>query len=107
MKFEPDSVTVEAGETVRFVVTNAGNLMHSFTLGSPAYQKRHEKQMADMPRDKMAGHMSDSANGMVIEAGATGELTWRFERGGRVQFACHIPGHYAAGMKGKIRFEKQ
>lgn len=69
MAFEPSPLTVEAGETVRFVVTNAGDLQHSFTLGTPAYQHRHEEAMRDMPRDELAGHMADVPNGVVIAPG--------------------------------------
>lgn len=102
MRFEPDRVTVEPGETVRFAVRNAGQLQHSFTLGSPSYQRRHDKEMADMPMDEMAHHMDDSPNGIVVQPGQTASLTWRFERGGPIEFACHIPGHYGAGMKGRV-----
>lgn len=58
-----------------------------------------------MAPERMAGHMEDSPNGVVVQPGRTGSLTWRFERGGPIQFACHIPGHYPAGMKGGIRVD--
>lgn len=105
MTFEPSPVSVEAGETVRFVVTNTGELQHSFTLGTPAYQRRHEKQMRGTPVDELAGHMDDVPNGIVVPPGESRTLIWAFEQGGPVQFACHIPGHYDAGMKGRIRLQ--
>lgn len=105
MTFDPSPVTVEAGETVRFVVTNAGDAQHSFTLGTPAYQHRHEEAMAGMPTGELADHMDDTPNGVVVSPGETGTLTWTFEQGGPVQFACHIPGHYRAGMKGAVRLQ--
>lgn len=105
MAFEPARITVEPGEVVRFVVHNDGQLQHSFTLGSPEYQRMHDKEMQGMPHDELAGHMADEPNGMVVAPGDTARLTWRFEKGGPVQFACHIPGHYDAGMKGRIRVE--
>ena len=105
MTFEPDSVQVKPGETVRFVVRNVGQLQHSFTLATPAAQRQHEQEMQGMPADEMAGHMRDDPNGIVVQPGATGSLVWRFAGGGPVQFACHIPGHYPAGMKGRIRIE--
>lgn len=103
MRFEPDSVTVKPGETVRFVVRNVGSLQHSFTLGSPQYQQQHEQEMQGMALEMMAGHMDDSDNGIVVQPGQTDSLTWKFEKDGPVEFACHIPGHYPAGMKGGIR----
>lgn len=105
MRFEPDRVAVRAGEVVRFEVHNTGSVQHSFTLGSPAYQQHHEQEMQGMAMDDMAGHMADAPNGVVVQPGATETLTWRFQQDGPVQFACHIPGHYPAGMKGDLRIQ--
>lgn len=102
MEFDPDHVSVEPGETVRFVVRNVGTVQHSFTLGSPEYQQKHEEEMQGMAVEKLAGHMKNEPNGIVVQPGETGTLTWRFEGSGPVQFACHIPGHYPAGMKAGI-----
>ncbi|MEX0607684.1 MAG: plastocyanin/azurin family copper-binding protein, partial [Halofilum sp. (in: g-proteobacteria)] len=103
MDFSPESVQVEAGETVRFVVENTGQVQHAFTLGTPEGQVEHEQEMQGMPMEKMAHHMRDEPNGLVVQPGETKSLTWRFAEGGPVQFACHIPGHYPAGMKGRVR----
>lgn len=92
MAFDPSPITVEAGETVRFVVTNAGDERHSFTLDAPAYQRRHERAIQGMAARELAGHMDDVPNGVVVPPGETGALTWTFARGGPVQFACHLPG---------------
>ena len=105
MRFEPDRIDVEAGETIRFVVRNIGQLQHSFTLGTPTGQEAHEKEMQGMAVEDMAGHMANDPTGMVIQPGETGQLTWRFTESGPVEFACHIPGHYPAGMKGRIRIK--
>lgn len=105
MEFEPGNVSVEPGEVVRFEVRNVGKVQHSFTLGSPEYQQAHEEEMQDMSMEMMADHMKDEPNGIVIQPGETGTLTWRFEEGGPIQFACHIPGHYPAGMMGELRMQ--
>lgn len=105
MRFEPSRITVEAGETVTFRVRNVGQLQHSFTLGSHGYHKRHDREMMDMPEDQLAHHMDDSPNGMVVQPGQIDTLTWRFRKGGAIEFACHIPGHYPAGMKGRLEIE--
>lgn len=102
MTFAPDRMEVQAGETVRFVVENVGSAQHSFTLATPAGQKAHEQEMQGMARGELAGHMQQEPNGIVVRPGDTKTLTWSFARGGPVQFACHIPGHYPAGMKGRI-----
>lgn len=103
MTFSPSTLQVQSGETIRFAVKNVGQLQHSFTLAAPADQRRHEEEMEGMPMSRMASHMDDDPNGIVIEPGETGVLTWRFTNAGPIEFACHIPGHYPAGMKGRIR----
>lgn len=102
MNFSPASVEAAPGETIRFVVENVGSMQHSFTLGTPEGQEAHEQEMQGMPMEEMAGHMNSEPNGMVLQGGETKTLTWRFAEGVPVEFACHIPGHYAAGMKGKV-----
>lgn len=102
MDFDPERIEVEAGEVVRFVVRNTGSLHHSFTLGSNEWHQHHEEEMKGMATDEMAGHMRHEPNGVVVAPGETAELTWQFEGGGEVELACHVPGHYAAGMEGLI-----
>lgn len=106
MQFEPSRITVEAGETVTFRVRNAGQMQHSFTLGSNGYHERHDREMMDMPIAELAHHMDDSPNGMVVQPGQTDTLTWQFDESGPIQFACHIPGHYPAGMIGRLQIEE-
>lgn len=103
MEFEPRQVEITAGDVVRFTIVNTGTLPHSFTIGSNEWHEHHEEEMQGMAVDKIVGHMRDEPNGMVVPPGESRELTWRFEGDGPVQFACHVPGHYPAGMKGRIR----
>lgn len=96
--FEPEQVTVVVGETVTFRVTNTGELPHDFTLGDEATQDEHEEEMQEMPEGDSHGEV----NAMTIAAGETQEMTWTFDRAGTIIMGCHIPGHYAAGMRGEI-----
>lgn len=97
MAFDPERIEVAAGETVTFVVTNVGQTVHEFTLGDADEQRAHAEQMAEM------GSMPhDEPNAISLEPGETGELTWRFGSPGSVEFACHEPGHYDAGMSGAV-----
>lgn len=41
-------------------------------------------------------------NQVTLEPGKTGELVWQFIRAGTFDFACLQPGHFNAGMRGKI-----
>jgi uncharacterized cupredoxin-like copper-binding protein len=38
-----------------------------------------------------------------VEPGRSGDLIWTFNRTGEFEFACLLPGHYQAGMRGTIR----
>ena len=86
---------------ITFRVANHGQIPHDFTLGDEATQNEHEEEMAEMG----GMTMPDQANAMVIPAGETKELTWRFTTSGTVIFGCHQPGHYAGGMRGEIIVE--
>lgn len=96
-RFEPSSLTAEAGEKIRFVVTNSGRLAHEFVLGDEDVQAAHEEQMGEM------GHMQEEAlAALELKAGETKEATVTLESAGTVLFGCHEPGHYQAGMVGTI-----
>jgi uncharacterized cupredoxin-like copper-binding protein len=41
-----------------------------------------------------------------VKPGATGEIGWKFTRTGTFHFACLIPGHFEAGMIGKVKVTK-
>lgn len=97
LRFEPERVSVRAGETVRFVVTNAGQTVHDFFVGTEDEQMEHERSMGDM------GH--GDAEALTLDPGETGELTVTFDEPGEVLYGCHQPGHYAGGMVGTIVVE--
>jgi uncharacterized cupredoxin-like copper-binding protein len=100
-RFDPASITVTAGETVTFRVTNTGAIPHDFTLGDDATQQSHAEHM-----EAMAGMtMPDEPNAMVIGPGETRELTWHFTEPGNLLIGCHQAGHYAAGMLAEISVE--
>lgn len=112
MYFEPRELTVKAGETVRFVVINKGQVAHEFNLGDAAMHAQHQKEMlamASMDHSAM-GHggmdhgamKHDEPNMVMVEPGQRGELTWTFSRATPLEFACNVPGHYQAGMVGKL-----
>ena len=90
--YEPASVSVKAGETVKFVFRNAGQILHDAFLGDEAAQAEHEQAMGD------DGHHGGDA--IKVSPGETGELTHTFDKAGEALIiGCHEIGHYAAGMK--------
>ena len=118
--FEPESLEIAAGETVRFVVTNEGELVHEFNIGTAAMHAEHQEEMAMMVEhgvieidhinhdmmnvDMGGGHVMghDYPNAALLEPGQAAEIIWKFTDGGHLEFACNLPGHYDAGMMGRI-----
>ncbi len=118
--YEPESVTVQPGEILRFIVRNEGQLVHEFNIGTAAMHAAHQDEMQMMVEhgvlkpdhvDHAAaqhmqatmGHgMHNEPNSMLLEPGKTGEITWTFPEGADLEFACNVPGHYEAGMQGEI-----
>ena len=98
MTFEPSRINASAGETLTFVVTNTGQAVHEFTLGDAAMQQEHAEAMAHIP----AGMAHDTPNSITLQPGETKQLTWRFGRAATLEYGCHVPGHYQAGMRGQI-----
>ena len=104
LTFDASQIAVSAGETITFRITNTGNIAHDFTLGDRETQDKHEAEMAEMMENgETMSH--DDPNAVVLVAGETKELTWRFLEAGTVLIGCHQPGHYAAGMSGAISIE--
>lgn len=128
MYYEPASVQVKAGETVRFVLKNEGSLLHEFSLGDAAMHGEHQQHMlmmqqmgmigenGIMPMDhsKMGQGMAgmdhgkmthDDPNTVMIAPGKSAELTWTFSKATGLEFACNLPGHYQAGMVGNLEVQ--
>ncbi len=97
LKFTPMQIAVTIGDTVKFEVRNDGQLEHEFILGSAAEQMDHDKEMA-----ARAGMKMTHVNGVSVAPGKTGTLIWTFTKAGSLQYACHVPGHYVAGMIGQL-----
>ena len=43
--YEPEEITVKAGETVRFIVKNEGTLVHEFNIGTEDMHLAHAPEM--------------------------------------------------------------
>lgn len=100
LAFEPSDISVGAGETVTFRLINEGSTDHDFTLGDQQTQEEHEAEMGGM-----GGMDHGEPNVILVPAGETAELTWRFGESGTVLIGCHQPGHYDGGMTGQVTVE--
>jgi uncharacterized cupredoxin-like copper-binding protein len=97
MRFRPDRIEVREGETIRFVVRNAGKVLHEMVIGTAQELAGHAALMQKFP-----GMEHDEPYMAHVKPGRKGALVWNFNRPGTFQFACLIPGHFEAGMKGTI-----
>jgi uncharacterized cupredoxin-like copper-binding protein len=95
--FTPERIQIKAGETVRFRLRNAGKLAHEFVLGDADELQAHAKAMR-----AQAGMVHKDPNMLSVEPGKAGELVWKFTKAGEFEYACLVPGHYEAGMAGKV-----
>lgn len=99
MRFQPATLTIKRGETIRFVVKNLGDTKHELVLGTPAELKEHALLMEKFPEME-----HDDPNAVSVEPGKSGSFLWKFTKAGDwdLGFACLIPGHFQAGMKGRL-----
>jgi P-type Cu+ transporter len=96
LRFVPDHIEVRAGETIAFEVRNAGAVPHEFFIGTNEDQLEHEREMA-------SGAPMHAEPGQVdVPAGQTVRLVYTFDEPGTLEYGCHVPGHYPAGMRGTI-----
>lgn len=98
IKYDKPEIQVKSGETIKFVVTNTGQLRHEFSIGDMDQQREHAEMMKQMP-----DMVHEDANTLSLEPGQTKSLVWQFTKAGSLEVACHIPGHYEAGMKSKVK----
>ncbi|WP_026436582.1 plastocyanin/azurin family copper-binding protein [Acidovorax sp. JHL-9] len=98
MRYSPSNIRVKQGETVRFIVKNLGQIKHEVSLGTEKELLEHLEQMKKFPDME-----HDEPSKVTLQPGKQGEIVWQFTRAGTVNFACLMPGHYEAGMKGAIQ----
>lgn len=96
MLFEPKSLDIAKGETIRFNVINEGALEHEFVIDTMMGNQEHKAAMAKMDMEH------DDPNSVRLDEGTSGEVIWTFSNAGTFEFACLIPGHYESGMHGPI-----
>lgn len=101
--FNVTSLTVRAGETVEFLVTNKGEELHEFTIASLDWYRTHLQKMAEMMQEGddegvdamrastlQEGEMMDAPNVLFVEPGFTESIVWTFTKPGDLIFACNV-----------------
>lgn len=98
MRFTPNELTIRQGETVRFRVKNSGKVLHEMVLGTMTELKEHADLMKKHP-----GMEHDEPYMAHVSAGKSGTMLWQFTKAGEFHFGCLVPGHFEAGMVGRIK----
>ena len=88
LKFSPATVSVKPGEAVVFRIKNVGQITHEFMVGPTG--------AVEADGGEGTAELED------IAAGETKDLAFTFGTSGTYAFACHVPGHFEAGMKGAV-----
>tara|TARA_B100000963_G_scaffold328354_1_gene316773 strand:+ start:290 stop:793 length:504 start_codon:yes stop_codon:yes gene_type:complete len=118
--YEPSSFNIKSGETIKFEVVNAGELVHEFNIANAIMHKKHQPEMEKMVEneillagsidkdkmkrmskmDKSMGH--SHSNSVLLEPKEKGDIVWKFENAVNIEIACNVPGHYQVGMIAKV-----
>ena len=118
--YEPSNFSIKSGETIKFEVINAGELVHEFNIANAMMHKKHQPEMEKMVEneilladsidkdkmkkmakmDKAMGH--SHSNSVLLEPKEKGNIVWKFENAMNIEIACNVPGHYQVGMIAKV-----
>ena len=119
--FEPSKIIVKKGETIKFFVSNYGELVHEFNIATKEMHIKHQPEMMKMveheilladriDKEKMKEmakkdhSMAHShSNSVLLEPNQSAELIWKFSSDKNLDAACNVPGHYEVGMVANIK----
>ncbi len=121
--FKPSNFNIKSGETIKFEVINAGELVHEFNIANAMMHKKHQPEMEKMVEheilladsidkekmkkmakiDKSMGHTH--SNSVLLEPNEKGDIVWKFENAMNIEIACNVPGHYQIGMVAKVNID--
>ncbi|HJL88853.1 MAG TPA: plastocyanin/azurin family copper-binding protein [Acidimicrobiales bacterium] len=92
-KFAPADVSVKAGQAVTVTFDNLGAVDHEWAVLREGTQIKAE---TDFKESMVLLEVE------AIPAGTSATQTFTFDKAGRYQIICALPGHFAAGMKGTL-----
>jgi uncharacterized cupredoxin-like copper-binding protein len=95
---ESSTTTFEAGQRYFFEITNEGVLAHEFAVSEPVGDMGmadHEMGGADHDMSMALLHIGEDK----LAPGSTVTIEFTFTNAAdSLELACHLPGHYEAGM---------
>jgi uncharacterized cupredoxin-like copper-binding protein len=92
--YEPSALVVPHGVPVTFVLRNDDPIGHEWLIGDAA--------MHDVHRTGTEAHHASRPTEVSIPALATVETTVTFNEPVSWSYICHLPGHEAYGMVGRL-----
>ena len=118
--YEPSSFKIKAGETIKFELVNAGELVHEFNIANKMMHMKHQPEMEKMVEseilfadsidknkmkkmakiNKSMGH--SHSNSVLLEPKQKGDIVWKFDNAVNIEIACNVPGHYQVGMIARV-----
>ena len=121
--YEPNSFNIKKGETIKFEVSNLGELVHEFNIANAMMHLKHKPEMEKMVEneillgdkidkdqmhkmaamDKSMGH--SHSNSVLLAPKEKGIIIWKFENAVDIEIACNVPGHYQAGMIAAVNLD--
>lgn len=106
--FGTDPITVSAGETIEFVITNAGAIEHEFRLSNDERIAEHIAggHAAHEEEEGTGGHSENADQLIVVPPGETASLIVMFGEDTSIytDVVCLIPGHFEAGMEAGLEY---
>jgi uncharacterized cupredoxin-like copper-binding protein len=88
--------TFQVGTPYHFTVKNDGVVPHEIYIMAPKSGTMTPDQIQSLKTEALVGLSQDD-----LPAGATKTMDYTFTKAypaGTLEFACHLPGHYEAGM---------
>lgn len=92
-RFRPAHLSVRVGTFAKIVVRNTDPIDHELIFGDQSVQDRHERGTA-------TSHHSPGA--VSVRADSATETVYTFLGPAPILFGCHLPGHWAYGMRGTV-----
>ena len=118
--YQPNNFKIKKNETIKFIITNKGELVHEFNIATKDMHLKHQPEMMKMveneillsnridkkkmmeisKKDHSMAHKH--SNSVLLSPGESAELIWKFNNTLDIEVACNVPGHYEVGMIAKI-----
>jgi uncharacterized cupredoxin-like copper-binding protein len=93
-RFVPETVEARAGVPVTFTLRNDDPIEHEWIIGAADVHERH--------RTGNEPYHDQVPSEVTVPAFSTRVTTLTFDRPGEYLYICHLPGHEAYGMAGRL-----